>query len=126
MSQVCWNQLEIGCFSIIFIFDSSEKQETRHVTEQNFVIILYKYTLSHTRPLTSVSTKLRFRLGEFVMRSCCSKIIASLCIKVRHWKDMNVNVTAEFEIILCQHHVITGCFCLVDIFASTKYLSVIY
>ena len=47
------------------------------ITEQNFVIILYKYTLSHTRPLTSVRTKLHFRQGEFVMRSYCSKIIAS-------------------------------------------------
>ena len=37
---------------------------------------------------------------------------------------MNVNVTVELEIILCQHHVITGCFYLVHIFASTKYLSV--
>ena len=67
MSQVCCNQVEIGCFLTIFIFDSSEKQETRHVTKQNFVIILYKYTLSHTRPLTYVRTKLHFRLGEFVM-----------------------------------------------------------
>ena len=39
---------------------------------------------------------------------------------------MNVNVTVELEIILCQHHVTTGCFYLVHIFASTKYLSVIY
>ena len=31
---------------------------------------------------------------------------------------MNVNVTVELEIILCQHR----CFCLVHIFASTKYL----
>ena len=68
--------------------------------EQNFVIILYKYTLSHTRPLTSVRTKLHFRLGEFVMRSYCSKTIAPLCIKVRHWKDMNVDVKVEVEIIL--------------------------
>ena len=39
---------------------------------------------------------------------------------------MNVNVTVELEIILCQHHITTGCFYLVHIFASTKYLSVIY
>ena len=57
-----------------------------------------------------------------MVRSCCSKIIASYSIKVRHWKDMNVNVTVELEIILCQHHVTTGCFNLVHIFASTKYL----
>ena len=37
---------------------------------------------------------------------------------------MNVNVTVELEIILCQHHVTTGCFYLVDILASTKYLTV--
>ena len=34
------------------------------------------------------------------MRSYCSKIIAPKCIKVRHWKDMNVDVTVELEIIL--------------------------
>ena len=38
---------------------------------------------------------------------------------------MNVNFTVELEIILCQHHVTTCCFCLVHIFASTKYLSMI-
>ena len=76
MSQVCLYQVEIGCFSAIFIFDSSEKQETRPVKEQNFVIILYKYTLSLTRPLTSVRIKLHFIRGEFVMRSYCSRIIA--------------------------------------------------
>ena len=37
-----------------------------------------------------------------------------------------MNVMVELEIILCQHHVTTGCFCLVHIFSSTKYLSVIY
>ena len=39
---------------------------------------------------------------------------------------MNVNVTVELEFILWHHHVTTGCFYLVHIFASTKYLSVIY
>ena len=38
---------------------------------------------------------------------------------------MNVNVTVELEITLCQHHVTTGCFYLIHIFASTKYLFVI-
>ena len=39
---------------------------------------------------------------------------------------MNVNVTVELEIILCQHYVTTGCFYLVHIFASTNNLSMIY
>ena len=34
---------------------------------------------------------------------------------------MNVNVTVELEIILCQHHVTTGCFCLVHGFPLEFY-----
>ena len=33
---------------------------------------------------------------------------------------MNVNVTVELEIILCQHRVTTGCFYLVHNFCANK------